>query len=74
MPNIVKRYLRLQATSRGLLGGSRFWTVVWMAIATIGVVKRLTGDKPEIIYRSELQDNDSLVISSKSDAPVNLKR
>ena len=72
MPSFVKRYLRLQATSRGLLGGSRFWTAVWMATATAALVKRFTGDKPEIIYRSELRDNDSLVISSKADAPVKL--
>ena len=73
MPSFVKRYVRMHATSKGLLGGSRFWTAVWMATATAAVVKRLTADKPEIIFRSELRDNDSLVISSKSDAPVTLR-
>jgi hypothetical protein len=74
MPKFLKRYLRLQATTKGLLGGSRFWTVVWILTATVGVVKRLTGDKPEILYRSELRDNDSLVINASAEAPVRVKR
>ena len=74
MSKLFRRYVRLQATTKGLLGGSRFWTVVWVVSATVGLAKRFLGDKPEIIYRTELRDRDSLVISSSPEAPVRVKR
>ena len=74
MPRFLKRFVRLQAVNKGLLGGSRLWTAVWMASTAAALAKRLTADKPEVIFRSELKDNDSLVISSRDGAPVRLKR
>ena len=59
----VRRYIRLNALRRGLLGGSRFWTGVFVA-GHVGrwlskVSKR--GDMP-VITADELERGEGLVI------------
>ena len=58
-----------QAQVRGLLGGSRPWTVLWVVLVTRRVLRRLLGSKPEIVYSETLEAGQTLVISSKDREP-----
>lgn len=61
--------LRRQAMLRGVLGGSRNWTVVWAVLVGVRLLRRLTADKPEIVYRHTLAPGAGLVIRN-GDRPV----
>jgi hypothetical protein len=52
---------------RGLLGGSRAWTVV--AIATLGLrlLRRIAGEDREVVYCEELAPGESILISHGTD-------
>lgn len=62
---LVRRYLRNQAMQKGLLGGSRFWTVLGTLGLAMKVLKKLAKDEPDVAYRSELKPGQTLVISSE---------
>jgi hypothetical protein len=55
--------LRSRGLTDGLLGGSRFWTVVgaagWLVKALQWAAKR----EPEVVYRAELQPGETLVVA-----------
>lgn len=62
-------FLYRRAQVKGLLGGSRAWTALWVVIIGRRLLKRLTRDTPEILYREELADGQALVISAKEREP-----
>jgi hypothetical protein len=58
-----------QAQVRGLLGGSRPWTILWVVLLGRRILRRLLADKPEVVYSETLQPGQTLVISSKDREP-----
>ena len=62
-------FLRRRGMLKGVLGGNRYWTMVWVATALVGLIKRFAGDKPEIVYREELRPGDALVIKAEDLPP-----
>jgi hypothetical protein len=58
-----------QAQIRGLLGGSRPWTILWTVLAARRLLKRLLRDEPEVVYREELGPGQAVVISNKDREP-----
>jgi hypothetical protein len=59
-------YLFRRAQMKGLLGGSRPWLYLWLTLAGFRLLRRITRDKPEILYSEELKDGDALVVSARS--------
>jgi hypothetical protein len=68
----VAGLLRRQAMLRGVVGGNRVWQAIWVVSVLRLVLRRFTGDKPVVLFRTELGDNDALVISSRDREPVHL--
>ena len=64
-----KSLLYRQAQVRGLLGGSRPWTILWAVLAVRRLLKRLLRDEPEVVYSEELLPGDTLVISGTDREP-----
>lgn len=58
-----------QAQVRGLLGGSRPWTYLWLFLVAKRILRRLTRHEPEVVYRSELQRGETIVVSSADREP-----
>ena len=51
-----------RAQVKGLLGGSRGWTILWAVLFGRRILKRLAGDAPEVVYSEELRPGEALVI------------
>lgn len=64
-----KGFLHRQAQLRGLLGGSRPWTILWVLLTARRLLKRVFRDQPEIVYSEELEPGQALVISVRDAAP-----
>jgi hypothetical protein len=64
-----KSLLYRQAQVRGLLGGSRPWTILWGVLAVRRLLKRLLRDEPEVVYSEELLPGEAIVISAKERVP-----
>ena len=64
-----KSLLYRQAQLRGLVGGSRPWTILWAVLATRRLLKRLLRDEPEVVYSEELLPGEVLVISGEDRVP-----
>ena len=64
-----KGYIHRQAQLRGLLGGSKPWTILWVLLSARRILKRVFADAPEIVYSERLEPGETLVISSKERAP-----
>jgi hypothetical protein len=64
-----KGFLHRQAQMRGLLGGSRPWTILWAVLATRRLLKRLTRDAPEVVYSEELLPGQAIIISGRDREP-----
>jgi hypothetical protein len=62
-------FLYRRAQLRGLVGGSRPWTILWGVLFARRLIKRFTSDEPEILYRTELKTGETLVISGKDQEP-----
>lgn len=58
-----------QAVLRGLLGGNRNWLLVWGVVVGLRLVRRITADKPEVLYRHKLEPGAGVVIRN-GDRPV----
>ncbi len=58
-------FLRRTAQFRGVIGGSRGWTIVWAVIMGGRVLRRLTTDKPEVLYTHAMRPGEALVIRSE---------
>ena len=59
-------FIRRMAFARGVAGGRRGWLVVWGVLTGMRLLRRLTSDAPEVVYRSELGPNDALVLRSRA--------
>ena len=56
------RLLYRQAQLRGLLGGSRSWTLLWGVLFGARLVRKVTSDKPKVVFREKLRPGQVLVI------------
>lgn len=57
------RFLLRIAFKKGVMGGSRVWTVIGGAALGLRLLKRLTASEPEVVYRKSLRPGESLLIS-----------
>jgi hypothetical protein len=64
-----KGLLYRQAQMRGLIGGSRPWTYLWVLLAARRLLKRILRDEPEIVYSEELLPDEAIVISGRDRQP-----
>jgi hypothetical protein len=62
-------YLYRRAQANGLLGGSKAWSIVWGVLFGMRMLRRLTADKPEVLFRQKLQPGETLIIRD-GDRPV----
>lgn len=58
----MKRTLRRKALFSGPLGGSRNWTVVWIVLTGMKLLRRLAGSQPEVVFRQVLEPGGAFVI------------
>lgn len=56
------RYLYRAGQMKGLLGGSRPWTVVWALLFGARMLKKAAGRESEVVHSSVLEPGDGLVI------------
>jgi hypothetical protein len=61
--------LHRQAAIRGLLGGSRPWLILWAVLATRRGLKRLLGDRPEILQTVRLEEGQAVIVSTREREP-----
>lgn len=64
-----KGFIHRQAQLRGLIGGSKPWTILWVLLTARRLLKRIFGDAPEIVYSERLEPGQSLVISARDREP-----
>lgn len=64
-----KGYLHRQAQLRGLLGGSRPWTMLWVLLTARRLLKRVFAEAPEIVYSERIEPGQTLVISAEDREP-----
>jgi hypothetical protein len=50
---------------KGVFGGSRPWLVLWLVLAGLRVLRRITRDEPELVFSETLDPGQSLVISAQ---------
>jgi hypothetical protein len=55
-------YLYRRAQVRGLLGGSRTWTVLWAVLLAVRLARRFGGNQPKVVYRTPLAPGQGLLI------------
>ena len=65
MKRRLARLIRLNAVRKGLLGGSRAWRIVWVAL----LVRRMVGRDEKVVYSGELGPGQTLVITRGRPAP-----
>ena len=58
-------YLRQRAQLKGVVGGSRGWTIVWAILIGGRLLRRLTSDEEKVVYRRKLRPGESLVVRSE---------
>jgi len=61
----VLRALARAGVRRGLLGGSRAWTVLGGAAVALRLWRRLTARDEKVVFRQELAPGESLLVSSQ---------
>jgi hypothetical protein len=61
----VLRLIQTRGVRRGLYGRSRGW--LWVLVAVVGLrqFRKLTGGVPDIVYRGELREGETIRISHK---------
>jgi hypothetical protein len=64
MFGFVRRRLVKAALSRGLFGDSTAWLVVAIVMGARFVVRKLSGDGPQLLFSEELGPHDTLVITA----------
>jgi hypothetical protein len=64
----LRRFIVRSAIGKGVLGESRLWLVVAVAIGVRRVVRYLSGAEPKVLYSEELGPRDRLLISAVDDA------
>ena len=60
-----KGFIHRQAQLRGLMGGSKPWTYLWILLSARRVLKRIFRDEPEVVFSEELGPGEALVISNR---------
>lgn len=60
------RYLYRRGQVKGLLGGSRGWTVVWAVLFVVRRLKKAGEREAKTVYSEVLAPGQSLVISHES--------
>ena len=58
-------YLRRRAQMKGVVGGSRAWTIVWAVLIGGRLLRRITSDEEKVVFRRKLQPGEALVIRSE---------
>ena len=64
------RWLLRIGVDRGLLGGSRVWTLLGGLALAIRLVKRIGGSEPKVVYSGTLHPGEALLISHDRPARV----
>ena len=64
------RLLRRQGFRRGLLGGSRVWLWVFVIGQLLRLRRRFFGKEERVVYRHELAEGETLVVTHDRDASV----
>lgn len=54
---------------RGLMGGSRAWTVVAAVLLGVRALRKLTGSEPEVVSTTKLRPGESLLVRHDQPAP-----
>ncbi|MGE0795776.1 MAG: hypothetical protein AB7H43_04405 [Acidimicrobiia bacterium] len=54
------------ARRRGLVGGSRAWTTVWLALLAVRLARRFVKGKPEILFTDTLAPGESFLIRNEA--------
>lgn len=62
---LLRRGFRL-----GVLGGSRRWLVIGGVALGVRVLRKLSGQEPEVVYSEKLGPGESLVIAHERDATM----
>jgi len=63
------RFLLRRGLVKGVLGGSRPWLVVWVALFGLRILRRLLRDEPEVVYSERLEAGETLLISASGREP-----
>ena len=63
------RFLTRYGTTRGLLGGSKAWTVVAIVGWSLRILKRGRVSEPKVVYSEVLQPGEILEIRHLPEAP-----
>jgi hypothetical protein len=58
--------LRKTGFRKGVLGSSRGWMAVWVTLAGLRLLRRVTRKEPDVVYREELKPGETLVIAHES--------
>ncbi len=61
---VQRRALRL-----GILGGSPWWTTVWVLLVGLRVLRRLRSSRPEVLFRTRVSPGESLVVRGVASEP-----
>jgi hypothetical protein len=61
----VLNYLRRRAQFKGVVGGSRGWTILWAVLMGGRLLRRLTRDESKVVFSRTLRPGDALVIRSE---------
>ena len=55
------------AVRNGLWGGQRHWMTLFAVLATVKVVRRLTGSVQEVVFTEELKPGEAFIITHHAD-------
>ena len=58
-------FLRRHAQLRGVVGGSRGWTILWALLVGGRLLRRVIRDEEKVIFTRKLQPGEALVIRSE---------
>ena len=58
-------YLRRRAQMKGVVGGSRGWTILWAVLIGARFLRRLTSDEEKVVYRRKLRPGESFIVRSE---------
>jgi hypothetical protein len=59
----LRRYLRLNAFRKGVLGNSRFWLWIFVASQVLKLRAKLLGKEERVVFRHALEPGETLVIA-----------
>lgn len=67
---MISRLLLQRAFRRGVLGGSRLWTVIGSVGIAVRLLRKMARDEPEVAFSERLEPGETLVISHDRGARV----